>query len=132
MIASAALSGSCADLGVGVPLPALQTPALTVAPGVAEAAIRALTTLFAQARANGQLLAQAQRDVRELATALSQEHPPDGGPDDLTILLSIPGVGIYVASTLLAEAPRSDPPSRLPRAPSPQRRGAGQGGLRKE
>ena len=82
----------------------LQTPALTVAPGVADAAIRALTPLFAKARANGQLLAPAQRNVRELATALSQEHPPDGRPDDLTILLSIPGVGIYVASTLLAEA----------------------------
>ena len=104
VIAAAALSGRCADLQVGVPLPALQTPALTVAPGVAEAAVRALTTLFAQARANGLLLAPAQRDVRELGTALSQEHPPGGRPDDLTILLSIPGVGIYVASTLLGEA----------------------------
>ena len=37
-------------------------------------------------------------------SALSQEHPPDGRADDLTILLSIPGVGIYGASTLLAEA----------------------------
>ena len=36
--------------------------------------------------------------------ARSREHPPDGRPDDLTILLSIPGVGIYVPSTLLAEA----------------------------
>ena len=82
----------------------LKTPALTVAPGTAEAAIRALTSLFAQARATAQLLAQAERDVRELANALSQAEASDDRPDDLTILLSITGVGIYVASTLLAEA----------------------------
>ena len=86
----------------------LQTPALSVAPGVAEAAIRALTTLFAQARNTNQLLAQAQRDVRELLQAFSQAHAteerPEERPDDLTLLLTIPGVGVYVASTLLAEA----------------------------
>ena len=82
----------------------LQTPALGVAPGVAEAAIRALTTLFAQARNTHQLLAQAQHDVREQLQAFSQAHAIEERPDDLTILLSIPGVGVYVVSTLLAEA----------------------------
>ena len=82
----------------------LQTPALVVAPGTAEAAIRALTTLCAQARVTKQLLAQAQRDLRELLQAFSQAHATEERPDDLTILLSLPGVGLRVASTLLAEA----------------------------
>ena len=82
----------------------LQTPALVVAPGTAEAAIRALTTLCAQARVTKQLLAQAQRDLRELLQAFSQAHATEERPDDLTILLSLPGVGLQVASTLLAEA----------------------------
>ena len=82
----------------------LITPALTVAPGAAEAASRALATLFAQAHATNQLLAQAQHEVRELLKAFSQAHAADDRPDDLTILLSIPGVGLCVASTLFAEA----------------------------
>ena len=60
----------------------LITPALTVAPGAAEAASRALATLFAQAHATNQLLAQAQHEVRELLKAFSQAHAADDRPDD--------------------------------------------------
>lgn len=83
---------------------ALQAPALAVAPGTAEASIRALTSLFAQARTTQQLLAQAQTDIRDLLQALSQAEAQDDRPDDLAILLSLPGVGLFVASTLFAEA----------------------------
>ena len=82
----------------------LHAPALTVAPGTAEAAGRALQNLFAQAHTTNQLLAQAREDIRELLRAVSQTHADDERPDDLTILLSLPGVGVYVLSTLLAEA----------------------------
>ena len=82
----------------------LHAPALTVAPGAAEAAGRALQSLFAQAHTTNQLLAQARQDVRELLKAFSQAHPDDERPDDMTILRSLPGVGGYVLSTLFAEA----------------------------
>ena len=82
----------------------LQAPALTVAPGTVAAAIRALTSLFAQAKATQQLVAQAQHDLRELLTAFAHAEANDDRPDDLTILLSLPGVGLFVASTLFAEA----------------------------
>ena len=82
----------------------LHAPALTVAPGAAEAAGRALQNLFAQAHTTNQLLAQARQDIRELLKAFSQAHPDDERPDDMTILRSLPGVGTYVLSTLCAEA----------------------------
>ena len=68
----------------------VQTPALVVAPGTAEAAIRALTTLCAQAGVTKQLLAQAQRDLREVLQAFSQARATEERPDDLTIFLSLP------------------------------------------
>ena len=82
----------------------LHAPALSVAPGTAEAAGRALHNLFAQAHTTNQLLAQARQDIRELLKAFSQNHADDQRPDDPTILLSLPGVGVYVLSTLFAEA----------------------------
>ena len=82
----------------------LHAPALTVAPGAAEAAGRALQSLFAQAHTTNQLLAQARQDVRELLKAFSQAHPDDERPDDMTLFRSLPGVGGYVLSTLFAEA----------------------------
>ena len=82
----------------------LHAPALSVAPGTAEAARRALQGLFAQAHTTNQLLAQARQDIRELLKAFSQNHADDQRPDDPTILLSLPGVGVYVLSTLFAEA----------------------------
>lgn len=81
----------------------LRAPALAVAPGTAEAACRALHNLFAQARVTGQLLAQAQREVSELLDALAARHTSGERPDDLSILLSLPGAGRYVVSTLFAE-----------------------------
>ena len=82
----------------------LHTPALIVAPGTVEAASRALANLFAQAHTTNQLLAQAREDVRELLDALAQQHASDQRPHDMTILLSLPGVGVYVVSTVFAEA----------------------------
>ena len=61
------------------------------------------TPLFAQARLTGQLLAQAQREVSDLLDALAARHTSSERPDDLSILLSLPGAGRYVVSTLLAE-----------------------------
>lgn len=111
----------------------LRTPALRVAPGTAAAAIRALSSLFAQARTTQQLLGQAHHDLRELLAALSQAEANDDRPDDLTILLSLPGVGLFVASTLFAEAydllqRRDYPAFRLRSGVAPVRIESGQTG----
>lgn len=82
----------------------LRAPALAVAPGATEAACRAVQNLFAQAHTTNQLLTQAREDIQELLSAFSDQHTGDQRPDDVTILLSLPGVGNYVLGTLLAEA----------------------------
>ena len=81
----------------------LRAPALAVAPGTVAAACRALATLFAQAHTTNQLLAQAQQEIRELLDALATGHAAAERPHDLTLLLSLPGAGVYVVSTLFAE-----------------------------
>lgn len=82
----------------------LRAPALAVAPGTAAAACRALRTLFAQAQTTNQLHAQAQQEIRTLLDALAASPAEGQRPHDLTLLLSLPGVGVYVVSTLFAEA----------------------------
>jgi len=83
----------------------LQTPALRVAPGTAEAASEYLALLLprlrlvhAQHRACEQRLDRVLAELAEPAPGQPTEHR------DVTILRSLPGVGRGVAATMLAEA----------------------------
>jgi transposase len=85
----------------------LQQPALSVAPGVAEAAsshvallVPRLQLLHAQRQACGQ-------QIERLLQQLTERPEPEAAhrePCDVTILRSLPGVGRTVAATMLAEA----------------------------
>ena len=84
----------------------LRQPAITVAPGVTEAAVLHLRSLVARLRLANQEFRQAERKLEELCTALSETQPTaqDSGPGDATILRSLPGVGPVTLATLLTEA----------------------------
>jgi transposase len=82
----------------------LKTPALTVAPGVVDAAAAHLMLLLPRI----ELLARQRKDCsRALETLLAQDPRQanqKGEHRDTEILLSLPGVGRVVAATMLAEA----------------------------
>jgi hypothetical protein len=84
----------------------LRQPAITVAPGVTEAAVLHLRSLVARLRLANQEFHQAARKLEELCTALSETEPSaqDSGPSDAAILSSLPGVGPVTLATLLTEA----------------------------
>ena len=84
----------------------LRQPAITVAPGVTEAAVLHLRSLVARLRLANQEFHQATRKLEELCTALSKTEPSaqDSGPRDAAILSSLPGVGPVTLATLLTEA----------------------------
>ena len=84
----------------------LRQLAITVAPGVTEAAVLHLRSLVARLRLANQEFHQAARKLEELCTALSETQPTaqDSGPGDATILRSLPGVGPVTLATLLTEA----------------------------
>ena len=84
----------------------LRQPAITVAPGVTEAAVLHLRSLVARLRLANQEFHQAARKLEALCTALSQTQPgaQDSGPRDAAILSSLPGVGPVTLAALLTEA----------------------------
>jgi hypothetical protein len=84
----------------------LRQPAITVAPGVTEAAVLHLRSLVARLRLANQEFHQAARKLDELCTALSETEPSaqDSGPSDAAILSSLPGVGPVTLATMLTEA----------------------------
>ena len=88
----------------------LRQPALSVAPGTAEAAVAHLEVVFSQLDVVTRQLARAYREIDRLTAALSRPAPsPEDGPGmqgqrDVEILSSLPGVGRIVLATLLAEA----------------------------
>jgi transposase len=100
-------------LTAGEVLAVLRQPAVTVAPGTAEAAVAHIRMLAARVRlVNGQLK-ETSRKLDELCEQIAspgQANGPDARPGDATILRSLPGVGRMVLATLLSEA--SDPLSR--------------------
>src|SRR3954463_11160633 len=65
----------------------LRQPAITVAPGVTEAAVLHLRSLVARLRLANQEFHQAARKLEELCTALSETEPSaqDSGPSDAAI-----------------------------------------------
>src|SRR3982751_4685307 len=84
----------------------LRQPAITVAPGVTEAAVLHLRSRVARLRLANQEFHQAARKLEELCTALSETDSAaqDSGPGDAAILRSLPGVGPVTLATLLTEA----------------------------
>jgi transposase len=84
-------------------LAALKVPALTLAPGSAEAASEHVLLLLPMLR----LLRQQKTDLAKRVEQLLDEMAKPGQTEehrDVTILLSLPGVGRIVAATMLAEA----------------------------
>jgi transposase len=83
----------------------LRAPAITVAPGVTEAAVLHLQSLMARLRLANCEFHQAERKLGELCAALTQAEPAQGGElSDAAILASLPGVGRSTLATLLTEA----------------------------
>jgi len=83
----------------------LQTPALRVAPGTAEAASEYIALLLPRLRlVHAQHRACAQRLERLLAELAEPAPGQPAGHRDVTILRSLPGVGSGVVATMLAEA----------------------------
>jgi transposase len=84
----------------------LREPALHVAPGVEQAALAHISKLLPRIR----LVHEQLKDcAREIESILDQLAEPEGdaekrGHRDVTILRSLPGVGIIVSATMLAEA----------------------------
>ena len=82
----------------------LQTPALTVAPGTVEAASHYVRVLLPRLH----LLHAQRRDCSKQLARPLETFTEDPGQElehhDVTTLLSLPGVGIMIAATMLAEA----------------------------
>ena len=94
----------------------LRTPAITVAPGAAEAAIAHVRLVAERLALINRQLDHARRQLDRLVRQLTEAAPADAStasveaepassntPVDATILLSLPGIGTGVLATLLAE-----------------------------
>ncbi len=89
----------------------LRQPAITVAAGVAEAAVLHLRSLVVRLRVANAEFRQAECKLEELCAGLSQDAAAEeNGPRDAEILRSLPGVGTVTLATLLTEA--GDPLAR--------------------
>lgn len=92
-------------------LDVLRKPALVVAPGVVAAACGHLRQLAARIRLVRGQLAECRAKLDEICGRLGAEDVVEvegrkNEPRDVEILQSLPGVGLIVAATLLAEASR--------------------------
>ena len=82
----------------------LQSPSFTLAPGAAEAAAEHALLLLPRLRLVHQQRAEVAQRIQAVLDELAS---PDGDPDkhrDVTLLLSLPGIGRVIAATMLAEA----------------------------
>ena len=92
-------------IGADAVLDRLREPAISVAPGTAEAAVAHLEVVFSQLDVVARQLARAYREIDRLTAAPAPEDEPGTqGQRDADILRSLPGVGRIVLATLLAEA----------------------------
>jgi transposase len=90
----------------------LRAPALVVAPGTTEAAVEHTRQLIARLWLVRQQQAACTQALAALLDRLAEPPDPDApnagggsdGPSDVTIVRSMPGVGLLVAARLLAEA----------------------------
>lgn len=85
-------------------LACIQAPALPVAPGVREAAQAHCGLLLPCLRVLAEQLRACAQQVDALLTTLAEEPGEDGGPSDVTIVQSLPGVGRKITAWLFAEA----------------------------
>ncbi len=100
-------------IGAAEVLAILKQPALTVAPGVTEAAVAHIRVLIASIRLSAGQLKEVHRQLDKLCRLLAEPLPGEGGgigPEQeqvqrtVAILESLPGVGRIVLAVLLAEA----------------------------
>ncbi len=77
---------------------------LPIAPGAAEAAHAHITLLLPRLRIVHEQRKTCAKQLRALLEEYAGDDEAGGGPSDLAILVSLPGVGVGVAATLLAEA----------------------------
>jgi transposase len=88
----------------------LRAEPIHVAPGVAEAATRHARDVLQRLRLVDQQLRACDSDIATLLDELAEEPPADAPPEkkrehrDARILRSLPGVGMQVCATMLAEA----------------------------
>ena len=85
-------------------LAALQAPALPVAPGVPEAAQTHCEFLLPCLRVLAEQRRGCAQQVQALLITLAQEPGAAGGPSDVALVLSLPGVGRKITAWLFAEA----------------------------
>ncbi|HEY7710356.1 MAG TPA: IS110 family transposase [Candidatus Entotheonella sp.] len=82
----------------------LQAPALPVAPGVPQAAQIHCEFLLPCLRVLAEQRRGCAQQVQALLTTLAQAPVETGGPSDVAIVLSLPGVGRKITAWLFAEA----------------------------
>jgi hypothetical protein len=85
-------------------LACLQTPALPVAPGAAEAAQAHCGFLLPCLHVLAEQLQACRQQVSALLRTLADEPGESEGPSDVAIVLSLPGVGRKITAWLFAEA----------------------------
>lgn len=85
----------------------LRQPALSVAPGTLEAVATHVALLVPRLRIVDEQRKECAKRLRALLDTYAPDDPDGPGPSepsDVQILRSLPGIGVMVASTLLAEA----------------------------
>jgi transposase len=84
----------------------LREPALHVAPGVEQAALAHISKLLPRIRLVHEQLKDCAREIESILDELAEpeDDAEKRGHRDVTILRSLPGVGIIVSATMLAEA----------------------------
>ena len=85
-------------------LTCLQSPALPVAPGTADAAQAHCEFLLPCLRVLAEQLRACSQQVSALLRTLAETPGKDEGPSDVAIVLSLPGVGRKITAWLFAEA----------------------------
>jgi transposase len=86
---------------------ALRQPTLTVAAGVADAVATRIAALIPHLLLVHEQRSRAERQIDQLLKRLAEADAPEGEPRehrDVEILQSLPGVGRFVAATMLTEA----------------------------
>ena len=92
-------------IDAGGVLEILRQPALRVAPGTMEGAVRRIGVMVEQILLVKHQLSDANSQLDQTIEALAEsESATSGGQRDVAILKSMPGVGRMVLATLLAEA----------------------------
>lgn len=82
----------------------LEEPQVFVAPGAAQAARRHLALLLPRLRLAHQQRAECKQQLEQVLRECAEADDGDPDPSDVEILLSLPGAGVGIVSTMVAEA----------------------------